>query len=104
MAAAEGQGTGKYVVVYACLLVITAAQFFIGYQHISGSQLVVRMLTFGAIETVLVVFFWMNLASEKKNLIQFIVFFTLFVLAAMNYIWTDSFRLLLFRLTGFGPS
>ncbi len=104
MASTEAQGTGKYVVVYVCLLVITAAQFFIGYQHISGSQLVVRMLTFGAIETVLVVFFWMNLASEKKNLIQFIVFFTLFVLACMNYPWTDSFRLLLFRLTGFGPS
>jgi cytochrome c oxidase subunit IV len=104
MAATEAQGTGKYVVVYVCLLVITAAQFFIGYQHISGSQLVVRMLTFGAIETVLIVFFWMNLATEKKSLIQFIVFFTLFVLATMNYIWTDSFRLLLFRLTGFGPS
>ncbi len=104
MTTAAGQGIGKYVVVYVCLLVITAAQFFIGYQHISGSHLVVRMLTFGAIETVLVVFFWMNLATEKKNLIQFIVVFTLFVLAAMNYIWTDSFRLLLFRLTGFGPS
>lgn len=104
MTTTEGQGIGKYVVVYVCLLVITAAQFFIGYQHISGSQLAVRMLTFGVIETILVVFFWMNLGSEKKNLIQFVVFFTLFVLATMNYIWTDSFRLLLFRLTGFGPS
>lgn len=104
MTTAAGQGTGKYVVVYVCLLVLTAAQFFIGYQHISGSQLAVRMLTFGVIETILVVFFWMNLGSEKKNLIQFVVFFTLFVLATMNYIWTDSFRLLLFRLTGFGPS
>jgi hypothetical protein len=26
------------------------------------------------------------------------------VLATMNYIWTDSFRVLLFRLTGIGPS
>jgi len=104
MRTAEGQGIGKYVVVYLCLLVVTAAQFVIGYQHISGSQLAVRMLTFGVIETILVVFFWMNLASEKKNLIQFVVVFTLFVLSAMNYIWTDSFRLLLFRLTGFGPS
>lgn len=105
MAAAEGQqGISKYLVVYVCLLVVTAAQFFIGYQHISGSQLAVRMLTFAAIETVLVVFFWMNLASEKKNFIQFVILFTVFVLACMNYPWTDSFRLLLFRLSGYGPS
>jgi len=27
-----------------------------------------------------------------------------FVLATINYGWTDSFRLLLFRLTGYMPS
>ncbi len=104
MAAAEGQGIGKYLAVYACLLVVTAAQFIIGYQHIGGGQLVTRMLTFAAIETGLVVLFWMNLSSEKRNFIQFVIIFTVFVLLCMNYVWTDSFRLLLFRLTGYGPS
>jgi len=51
-----------------------------------------------------VVLFWMNLGSEKKVFVKFIVYFMLFVLATMNYIWTDSFRLLVFRLTGLGPS
>ena len=104
MATAEGHGIGKYVAVYVCLLVVTAAQFLIGYQNSQGSQLVVRMLTFAIIETILVVLFFMNLGSEKPVFVKFVVYFMLFVLATMNYIWTDSFRLLLFRLTNFGPS
>jgi cytochrome c oxidase subunit IV len=104
MATAEGHGVGKYVAVYVCLLVVTAAQFLIGYQNSQGSQMAVRMLTFAIIETILVVLFFMNLGSEKPVFVKFIVYFMLFVLATMNYIWTDSFRLLLFRLTNFGPS
>jgi hypothetical protein len=62
------------------------------------------MLTFAVIETILVVLFFMNLGSEKLVFVKFVVFFMFFVLATMNYIWTDSFRLLLFRLTKVGPS
>jgi len=51
-----------------------------------------------------VVLFFMNLGSEKPLFIKFIVVFMLFVLATLNYGWTDSFRLLLFRLTGYSPS
>jgi hypothetical protein len=46
----------------------------------------------------------MNLGSEKGAFVKFIIVTMLFVLATMNYIWTDSFRVLLFRLTGIGPS
>jgi cytochrome c oxidase subunit IV len=104
MGIAEGHGIGKYAAVYVGLLVLTAVQFLIGYQNIEGSALVVRMLTFAVIETVLVVVFFMNLGSEKPVFVKFVVYFMLFVLAAMNYIWTDSFRLLVFRLTKVGPS
>lgn len=104
MTTAERHGIGKYVAVYLCLLVITALQFVIGYQNIQGSQLVVRMLTFGVIETILVVLFLMNLGWEKPVFVKFVVFFMLFVLATLNYGWTDSFRLLVFQLTKMGPS
>jgi len=50
------------------------------------------------------VLFLMNLGSERPVFVKFFVYFMLFVLATMNYIWTDSFRLLLFRLTGYTPS
>ena len=104
MTTTEVSGMKKYVAVYLALLVIAALEFVIGYQNIEGAQLVVRFLTFAVIETILVVLFFMNLGSEKRVFIKFVVYFMLFVLAAMNYIWTDSFRLLLFRVTGFGPS
>jgi len=104
MTTAERHGIGKYVAVYLCLLVITALQFVIGYQNTQGSQMAVRMLTFAIIETILLVLFFMNLGSEKRVFVKFVVYFMLFVLATMNYIWTDSFRLLLFRLTKIGPS
>ena len=98
------QGMKKYLAVYVALLVITAIQFAIGYQNIEGSQLAVRFLTFAVIDTILVMLFFMNLGSEKPGFIKFFVYFMAFVLATMNYIWTDSFRLLVFRLTGFSPS
>jgi cytochrome c oxidase subunit IV len=104
MTTTEAHGIKKYVAVYVTLLVITALQFLIGYRNAEGSQLVVRMLTFGIIETVLVVLFWMNLGSENGLFKRFFIFTMLFVLATMNYIWTDSFRVLVFRLTKIGPS
>jgi heme/copper-type cytochrome/quinol oxidase subunit 4 len=103
MTTAEASGMKKYVAVYVVLLVITALQFVIGYQN-EGSGLAVRFLTFAVIDTILVVVFFMNLGSEKPGFIKFFVYFMLFVLATMNYVWTDSFRLLVFRLTGYSPS
>jgi cytochrome c oxidase subunit IV len=98
------EGIKKYVAVYVALLVITALQFGIGYENIEGSRMAVRFLTFAVIESILVVLFFMNLGSEKPVFVKFVVYFMLFVLATMNYVWTDSFRLLLFRLTGYTPS
>ena len=101
---AAGQGIGKYVAVYVALLVLTALQFAVGYQNIEGTRLALRMLTFSVIDTILVVLFMMNLSSERRNFFLFVAVFLLFVLSTMNIIWTDSFRLLLFRLTGYQPS
>jgi caa(3)-type oxidase subunit IV len=104
MTTAQGSEMKKNVAVYLVLLVITALQFVIGYGNIEGSQLAVRFLTFAVIETILVVLFFMNLGSEKRVFVKFVVYFMLFVLATMNYIWTDSFRLLVYRVTKIGPS
>jgi cytochrome c oxidase subunit IV len=104
MATIARQGISKYLTVYVLLLAITGLQFMIGYQNVQGAAMVVRMLTFGIIEAILIVLFMMNLSSEKRTFVKFFAYFMLFVLAAMNWIWTDSFRLLVFRLTGMGPS
>jgi heme/copper-type cytochrome/quinol oxidase subunit 4 len=104
MTTAGASGMKKYVAVYFVLLVLTALQFFIGYQNAEGMQLVVRFLTFAVIETILVMLVFMNLGTETPGFIKFFVYFMAFVLATINYGWTDSFRLLLFRLTGYMPS
>ena len=98
------QGISKYLAVYVLLLMLSGLQFMIGYQNAQGAAMVVRMLTFGIIEAILIVLFMMNLSSEKRTFVKFFAYFMLFVLAAMNWIWTDSFRLLWFQLAKMIPS
>lgn len=94
----------KNLGIWVALVIVVLLQFFIGYRNIEGGALVVRMVTFSGIETLLVILFLMNLSTEKRSFFSFFVFFMLFVLTTMNIIWTDSFRILVFRLTKIGPS
>jgi heme/copper-type cytochrome/quinol oxidase subunit 4 len=96
MKAAEEQGgLGQYVIVYICMLVITAIELLIAYRHPSGTQLLVSMLVLAFIGAALGILYFMRLASENHKLIVAFAVFTLFVLGAINYSWTDSFRILL---------
>ena len=94
MAMAEGHksSAGKYVVVYLCILAIAALQFVIAYSNITGPQMFTRMLILAVVEAALALLFFMHL-SDSRGLLWFVVIFTVFVLLAMQYGWTDSFRL-----------
>ena len=87
-------GLGKYVVVYVCMLAITGLELLIAYRHPGGSQLLASMLILAFIGGALGILYFMRLASENHNLIVAFAVFTLFVLATINYGWTDSFRIL----------
>jgi heme/copper-type cytochrome/quinol oxidase subunit 4 len=93
--AREPRGLGKYLVIYICMLLITAIELLIAYQHPSGGQLLVSMLLLAFIGALLGVLYFMGLGSENHSAIVAFAVFTLFVLATINYGWTDSFRLLL---------
>lgn len=93
MAEAHKSSAGKYVVVYLCILAIAALQFVIAYSHISGEQMLTRMLFLAIIEAALALLFFMHLA-EDRGLKWFVVVFTVAVVLGMQYGWTDSFRLL----------
>ena len=96
MSTAEAQGgIGKYIVVYVCMLAITGIEFAVASSHPSSGALLASMLVLAFIGALLAVLVFMRLASEKHSLIIFVAVFTLFVLAATNYGWTDSFRILL---------
>jgi len=85
-------GMTKDLIVYVCILALAGIQFVIAYQDISASQMFVRMLSVAVIEAALALLFFMDLA-ENRGLLWFFVIFTVFVLLAMQYGWTDSFRL-----------
>ncbi|GAC1667800.1 MAG: hypothetical protein NVS9B4_23700 [Candidatus Acidiferrum sp.] len=93
--AEEQSGLGKYLVVYICMLVITAIELVIAYHHPSGGKLLVSMLLLAFIGASLGILVFMRLGAEKHSLMVAFAVFTLFVLATINYGWTDSFRILL---------
>ena len=86
-------GVGKDLVVYFCILALAGFQFVIAYQNIDASQMLVRMMIVAIVEAGLALLFFMHLWAENRGLLWFVVFFTVFVLLAMQYGWTDSFRL-----------
>jgi len=83
---------GRYIAVYVCILVIAALQFVIAYSNLTGPQMFTRMLALAVIEAALALLFFMHL-SDSRGLLWFVGIFTVFVLLAMQYGWTDSFRL-----------
>ncbi|HET7892116.1 MAG TPA: cytochrome C oxidase subunit IV family protein [Candidatus Sulfotelmatobacter sp.] len=87
-------GIGRYLLVYLAILVLAGLQFVIAYQHIDGSQMFARMFFIALAEAGLGLMFFMHLWEEKRGLLLFVAVFTIFVIAAMQYGWPDSFRML----------
>lgn len=86
-----------YLAVYIVILAISGLQILIAYQHIDAYRIFIRMLLLAIIQAGLAITFFMHMRSEKRTLALFLLPATLFVLAMMNMIWSDSFRLLNLR-------
>ena len=84
---------GKYLIVYAVILVIAGLQFVIAYQRMDVSAMLFRMLVLAVIEALLAVVFFMHLGSENRTFVTWVAIVTLFVFAALQYSWTDSNRM-----------
>jgi cytochrome c oxidase subunit IV len=99
MQTSEGSsgGIATYIVVYLCILAISALQIVIAYQNIDGRQTFLRMLLLAVVQASLAITYFMHMKSERRNLALFLLPATVFVLAMMNMIWSDSFRLLNMR-------
>jgi cytochrome c oxidase subunit IV len=89
----KSDGIQKELVVYVCLLALAGLQFVIAYQNVDASQMFVRMLVVAIVEAGLAVMFFMHLWAEKRAFVIFVLIFTVFVLLAMQYGWTDSSRM-----------
>jgi heme/copper-type cytochrome/quinol oxidase subunit 4 len=87
------EGMGRYLIIYVCILALAGLQFLIAYQDITAAQMFRRMLSVALVEAGVAVMFFMHLWSEKRGFLLFVAVFTIFVLLAMQFGWTDSFRL-----------
>jgi caa(3)-type oxidase subunit IV len=88
----KSSGMSKDLIVYVCLLALAGIQFVIAYQSITPGQMFTRMLVVAIIEASLALLFFMHLA-DNRGLLWFVAIFNVFVLLAMQYGWTDSFRI-----------
>jgi heme/copper-type cytochrome/quinol oxidase subunit 4 len=92
-AARYTDSVGKYIVIYLCILALAALQFVIAYTHVDTEAMFARMLFVGIAEAGLALLFFMHLWAEKRGFLLFVIIFTGFVLLAMQYGWTDSYRM-----------
>jgi heme/copper-type cytochrome/quinol oxidase subunit 4 len=90
-------GLTTYLLVYVFILIIAALQILVAYRSTNAEQELVTMLALAIVQAALAVTFFMHMKSEKRNLALFLLPATVFVLAMMNMIWSDSFRLLNMR-------
>jgi cytochrome c oxidase subunit IV len=84
---------GKYIVIYACILVLAGLQFVIGYSHVDITAKFARMLFVALAESGLALLFFMHLWAEKRGFMLFVLIMTGFVLLSMQFGWTDSYRM-----------
>jgi cytochrome c oxidase subunit IV len=96
MAIAETQKStqGKQIGVYVVLLIMAALQFVIAYSGLGSTQMLFLMLALAIVEAGIAAMFFMHLGSERHGMLAFVGIITIFVLLAMQYGWTDSFRIL----------
>lgn len=92
-AAKHTDAIGRYLAIYVCILLLATAQFFIAYSHLDAQQMFVRMLFVAIAEAGLAVMFFMHLWAERRGFLLFVLVFTIFVTLAMQYGWTDSYRM-----------
>ena len=92
-AARYTDSVGKYVLIYLCIMLLAGVQFIIAYSHIASQAMFARMLFVALAEAGLALLFFMHLWAEKRGFLLFVLIFTGFVLAAMQYGWTDSYRM-----------
>jgi heme/copper-type cytochrome/quinol oxidase subunit 4 len=92
-ASAYADSLTKYLVVYVAILILAGLQFVIAYEHIDVGTMIFRMFAIAALEAGLAIVFFMHLGSENRLFVTWVAIVTLFVFAALQYSWTDSYRM-----------
>jgi len=92
-AASYTSGLTKYLLVYVAILILAGLQFVIAYQHVDVGTMIFRMFAIALLEAGLAVVFFMHLGSENRLFVAWIAIITIVVFGALQYSWTDSYRM-----------
>ena len=92
-AASYADSLTRYLIVYLAILVLAGLQFFIGYQHVDVATKIFRMFAIAFLEAGLAIIFFMHMGSENRIFVTWVALVTLVVFAALQYSWTDSYRM-----------
>lgn len=84
---------GRYLLIYLFLLVLAALQFVIAFSHADISAKFERMLLIAIAEAGLALAFFMHLWAENRGFMLFVVLLAGSVLVALQFGWTDSYRM-----------
>jgi heme/copper-type cytochrome/quinol oxidase subunit 4 len=92
-AASYGGSLSRYLIVYVCILALAGLQFVLAYQNVTVLSMIFRMFAVALAEAGLAVIFFMHLGSENRTFVAWVAIVTLVVFAALQYSWTDSYRM-----------
>ena len=92
-AAAYSESLTRYLVVYVAILVLAGIQFVIAYEHIGVATMIFRMFAIALLEAGLAIVFFMHMGSENRTFVTWVAIITFVVFAALQYSWTDSYRM-----------
>ncbi|HTR68341.1 MAG TPA: cytochrome C oxidase subunit IV family protein [Terriglobales bacterium] len=90
----QSGGLSTDIIVYVVLLAMAGLQIILAYNSSGGRELLARMIVVAAVQALVAVMFFMHLWWERRSLVVSIAVVSLFVLFALQYSWSDSFRLL----------
>jgi cytochrome c oxidase subunit IV len=90
-------GMKLYVLVWAGLMLIVAAETVLTYEHLSTGALLASLIVLAVIEAALAVMYFMRMKWERPALFWALFPYLIFAMIMMNHIWPDAHRLLRLR-------
>ncbi|MFZ0637344.1 MAG: cytochrome C oxidase subunit IV family protein [Candidatus Acidiferrales bacterium] len=94
----SGSRMGWFLKVWACLLILTAGEVFLGYEQLELHLMIALLMGLSIIKSALIIAYFMHLRYERRSLFLTLIPALVFVLCMMAVLLPDSFRLHSMRL------
>jgi cytochrome c oxidase subunit 4 len=86
-------GVKLYLVVWVALLVMTAIEVFLAYEHLPVNLMLILLMGLSLIKAGLIIAYFMHLRFERVSLFWTLVPMWLLVMTLLFMFFPDSFRL-----------